>query len=59
MAAQRVPDDAFIVKNFALTGAQAEWLRDKAHATRETKAALVRDLLDRAMKAEKQKRGPN
>ena len=32
LSAQRVPDDAFIVKNFALTGAQAERLRDKAHA---------------------------
>lgn len=51
------PEDDYVVKNFALTVEQAEWLRDQAHNRtkalggrgRVTQAEIVRGLVDHAM----------
>lgn len=45
-----------VIKNFALTTEQAEWLRTRSFETRQPQAVIVRSLINDAMEAEKEEK---
>lgn len=42
--------EKYVVKNFALTEEQSEWLRRRAYEERRTQAEIVREAIDRQRK---------
>ena len=47
LATDEEDGERFVVKNFALTYDQAEWLRERAYKERRPQADIVREAIDK------------